>query len=492
MTSYKKLLLATAACLSMCFSVHAQTLLPINYISADAQSNGVFVTANYYGQCPTRPVSAQIYLVNNGVATYQSACLINPAWNSFDNQTLKDPNIGFCSFREPRTQNPANSILLRLWKSTSDCNSYAYEVGQVGVTAYQDVFVNGYTPSKYFYGLTANSLITIDKPNYKIRLDRNGGATYEFYNKRATLNGAPFTSNSVLADVGAALQIAIQHPPSQGPTLTTASCDPAQGYWNPTQTGNFCTIGTNVGAAPPAQSTKCDGVANNNCTAATSTVEIGEHNMRNWDYGTGYTGPLNAGDTARMSQKISAFENYVEYDIALKHTGTSIKNQAFIEIPTFYFQSGFRRWSVKHQGQSQVTTTTIPDRLGNLPLTPSQLGMVYPDANPNDGFINEDVSWVSLENTKGTVNDAYTIAWFYKPTFRSDISWPNYGYTVSEQDIYRVIKFANLPTFNMQPGKQYNFKYVVFPYKYNEVINSPYGTMTVESVISNMKLAYEQ
>lgn len=480
--------------LTLAWTAHTaaqQTLTPINYMSASPQSSGVFVTANYNGQCPSRPIRAQLFLVSGGVATYQSTCFINPAWNSYNNSTIADANVGFCPYRVPRTQNPANTTLLRLWRSTADCNLYADQAGRLDPGAYQDVWVNGYSPSTYFYGLNAGSLITVDKPAYRLKMDRNGGATYEFYSKRARLNGAPFEANALLPDVGAALQVALHHNIQNGGGIGSGSCDPGQGYWNPTQAGNFCASGGGIGAAQPAASVICDGVNAPACTTANASVQLGAQIVRNWDYGTQYPGPVNPGDTLRLSQALTATDHYAMYDVTITHVGTGTRTGAFIEMPTFYFNGDYRRWTVSRGGTKIVHT--VPDRLGNLPLTPQQLGLTLADFNPNDRFNHEDVSWVGFENVRGTTSDAYTIAWFYKPAFRADVAHPRYAYTISETEVYRNIKFSNVPTFNLAPGKAYPFRYVVFPYRHDAVISGPYGAnITVEETIARMKADYER
>jgi len=493
-----KILLLVVAVSTFALAAQAQqSLIAVNYISASTDSVGVYVSANYFGQCPSRPVSAQIYVQDaTGAYQFNGAFLINPAWNTYDGVHLTDTNVGYGQFKVPRTSNPSNSILLRLWKSTADCSKFANEIGQVGPDAYQDYFVNGYTPANYYYGLNNPSgtptLVTMERTSYKIKLDRNGGTTYEFYNKRATLNGAPFIANAVHPNVGAALQIAIQHSKANGGQVSSASCDPNQGYWNPTQAGNFCNYLGGIGSAPSTPSVKCDGVLTTTCTVATNTLEIGEHTMRNWDYGNGYIGPLNSGDTAKLKQLVTAQQNFVEYDITLRNDATTARNGVFIELPTFYFPPAYRRWYAKHVAATQVQNHTIPDRLDNQPMTPSNMGLTISDYNPGTDYYNhEDISWITFENTKGNINDAITISWFYKPNFRTAIAMPGYGYTISEQAITRTLKFSNLPTFNLQPGVTYQFKYVIFPFRYDEVIASPYGTKPVKDVIASIKLAYE-
>jgi hypothetical protein len=212
--------------------------------------------------------------------------------------------------------------------------------------------------------------------------------------------------------------------------------------------------------------------------------------MRNWDYGVGYSGPTNAGDVAKLAQVITASTKYVESDLTLKNTGSTTKSDAILEMPTFYFKPDYRKYHVKYAGSGSVSTITVPDRLDNLmPLTNTQLGM------DSSGFKSGDVTWISFENVKGTANDSYTIAWFYKNALRADIeaTASQYAFQVLETDYYRDMKFSNAPRFNLQPStsKTYNFKYVIFPYRYDQTISSLYGTMTVENVIAQMKAAYE-
>ncbi|MBI2769632.1 MAG: hypothetical protein HYX47_08420 [Burkholderiales bacterium] len=470
-----------------------QSLVGVNYFGSAVRSTGVQISANYGSACPQKGVSAQIYSIGS-TADYQGQCFLNAAWDTVlgtpTNSLSSTINQGYCHMRIPIDQLSPNQILLRLWKVTADCTKYAYEDNQTQASAYQDYLLSDFSAAEWYYPKTTNSLVTVSKPTYAFKLDRNGGAFYEFYNLRATLGGNSFFNNAIHPHSGEALQIALR-------TDTVFMTNPCgnQGFFNPTQTGNTCShngttaSGYNTGSGPTVTFVKCDGTLNNSCSSASSSIEIGEHAMRSFDYGANYPGPLNPGDVVKLSQVVTPSNNYVEVDLTVKNTGATTLTNAAIEIPTFYFKPDFRRYTVRRAGA--IYQHDIPDKTGTASLTVSQLGI---DEGASD-FRHEDVSWISFENVRGYSNDVYTIAWFYKNNFRADVATfaGNYAYQILESAYFRSIKFNNNPRFNMRPSseKVYTFKYVVFPYRYDEVISSPYGTMSVENVILNMKAAYE-
>ena len=254
------------------------------------------------------------------------------------------------------------------------------------------------------------------------------------------------------------------------------SCDASQGYWNPTQAGFFCAYKNGVvdfHVTGPNSPIICDGAFNNNCGAAVKSVEFQEHQMFNWDYGPSYQGPYNARDTAYFSQAVEASDNFVEYSLTFQNKG--ITRAGPIEIPTFYFNNNFRHYFFKTSNSSQIKEVSIPLRLTAVD------SFRVPDNNVS-------LDWISFENTSGVANDVYTLAWFYSNEFTQDVMQS--GYSVSESQFYKSIKFTNEPIFNAVQNKKYNLKYVVFPFKYSEVIDSRFGRMSVADVIVKLKYEY--
>lgn len=458
---------------------------PINFMGANADPSGVKITANYNGNCPATSMKADLWLSTNGQPEFQNRCYINPAWNVNANNQLSLTNQGFCYFRRPQASGQsATNAFVRLWKVSADCSSYADALSPISANSYEDHSVQGQiAASPSFDAFNQGRLISIVKPWYQMKVDRNGGATYEFYGSRASRDGLSFMANAIHSHNGAALQIAIH---DQGPNrvLTTASCDPTQGYWNPTQAGASCgyqggqitgPASPQAGVASSSLQVSCDGASNNQCVQAANSVEHGIHAMMNWDYGAGYEGPYNSSDLTRLYQKINATDSYVEFSNSFINLG--IQRKGFIEIPTFYFKNDFRKYFYRESPGSPLQTIDIPVRTGNIPL-PSV-------------WQYKDLRWMGFEDTWAT-NDPITIAWFYSPEFKLDITDSGYAFKVDETDFFRAIKFTNAPTFLIRQNKWYGFKYVIFPFRYNEVINTPlYGTDTVEGIIQKMRLQFE-
>lgn len=480
-------------------SSFAQTYVQANKISTNILNTGVQIEANY-PSCGGKAVSAQVYLISS-TNIYESQCFLNSGWdlgpppNSSPEVINPDyANKGFCHMRMPVDSLGTDQILLRLWRVTSDCTQYTYEIGQTGAGTYDDYYplTGGLTAADYYYPKNIGSLITVQKANYGFRMDRNGGAFYEFYNLRATSGGVGFYTNSVASHMGEALQTAVRTDTQfmTGPCGSTT----AQTFFNPTQTGNACshngTTGTgyNTGSGPTPSFTKCDGSLNNSCTSASTSVETGEHTMRNFTYAANYPGPLNSGDIVKLSQLVTATDHYAQVDLTVKNTGITTLQDAAIEIPTFYFKPDFRKYTIRRSGS--IVDNVVPDRTGQYYLTNTDLGM------DSDGWKHEDLRWVTWENVRGPANDVYTIAWFYKPGFIADVNLTGakFAFQVLESNYFRSMKFNNNPRFNMRPDSQYvyNFRYVIFPYRYNDTINYNGTNMTVEAAIGLMKTAYEQ
>ncbi len=257
-----------------------------------------------------------------------------------------DPNPGraVCYFKHPMPLSTKTSaVLVRSWKIDPSCSTYLDHVAPEDPASYVEVHPVNTTDQVQADGAFdayPDRLVRLATSTYEVAMDRNGGAIYEFHNKRATDASLPagVTESAIHAHFGAALQVAFHSGAVK--SLTSTPCG-GQGYWNPTQAGASCTFdGTSVGtdrAPEPGKegfSLLCDGVLNNVCTSATSSVEHTPHTMMNWDYGQGYTGPYNALDTSRLSQTATAQPNFLQVDVTLLNTG--ILRNGVLEAPTFY------------------------------------------------------------------------------------------------------------------------------------------------------------
>jgi hypothetical protein len=444
------------------------------------ESVGLRMTARYANAaCPSLAMQVDLYTVTNGAAEFHDRCLVNAGWAVDSSGALQSPSFGFCYFKRPIPPGTFQSLIVRAWKSSPNCANFADQIGRVA-DGYVDYPVNTIVQASTHYpALTQQRTIEISRRYYSLKMDRNGGATFEFYNNRASRNGVSEISNAIHANVGAALQVAIHH--HEGLGFIKGSCDGVD-YWNPNQAGYFCSrSGGAVNFQPDAPypgpvsglNIFCDGVYDNNCRWATNQVQFTNHRMYAWAYGDSYQGPYNPLDTAYLSQNVTAREMYVEYDLTYQNVGFTMRGP--IEIPTFYFTNKFRRaYFVDKRGYHSID---IPLRTTAAP--------VYNIGRPSP---NEDISWVSFENTTGVQYDTYTIAWFYKPDTLADMVLP--GFDIAEDPSYKNIKFTNQPIFHFQKDKVYRFKYVVFPFRFDDVVDSPYGRMRVDQIIPLIRNDY--
>ncbi|MBC7712919.1 MAG: discoidin domain-containing protein [Rhizobacter sp.] len=462
--------------LLFCNSVFAVTSVVPNAPAIERlETVGVMFRTNYQA-CPDLAVKADLYYINgSGAAEFQNRCFVNSTGSA------AFPEVGYCYFRKPMASGTSGSkVLLRLWKTDSKCNQYNDETGNIN-SGYVDYFLPGNIADSVSYrALKENRLITIDKKNYSLKLDRNGGATYEFYNKRAEKDGGTFLTNAIHSHSGGALQVAIHnHVPIK---LMPDSCDSSQGYWNPTQAGYYCaqlpdqSQNRLPNAPAPGNasglSITCDSIKNDNCKFANDEIIFSKHKMYNWDYSPTFPGPYNAQiDKGYLSQTVTAYENYVTYDITFENKWKDIRGP--IEIPTYYFSNVFRKYT--YSLNNSITSVTVPDHRTSAPSYRT------PD---NDKALD----WISFENTSGVNNDNYTIAWMYMPDVSADISQPGYG--VVETEAFGAIKFTNQPIINFKMNKEYRMRYVVFPYSYDAHINSEFGLKTVREIIAEMKTKY--
>ena len=315
--------------------------------------------------------------------------------------------------------------------------------------------------------------------------------------------------NALFPNFGAALQIAIFSGGFFG--VDTQPCG-GLGIWNPTQAGATCGVSGNPLSPVPGDSANtlaitCDGVANNSCTSATSAT-WSEHKMINWDYGPTYTGPYNAGDLAKLTQVVdSSSPHYMQVDITIRNDHPTMDRPGAMEIPTFYFTNRFRKFYHPSNAGTLPSSPsfTFPTRPG---ITDSANAVYLVMDTPGGGGSPAcyDPGWVTAENTFAVANGAatnpfITIAWFYKGSYL-DLANPFTGpcgpanqqsrwhVDISEGRFHDVIKLSNAPRLTLVHGTNYNFRYVIFPYKWDETISTSYGTHTVAETIALMRAAY--
>ncbi len=437
-----------------------------------ATNTGVYVhDANIEPYCPDKPVKVDLWVNHIGQWEFHNRCYTNTgADDSF-------PFGTFCPFKYslPVGTNKSN-IIVRSWKMNSSCSQYMDQIDPNNTSSYRDFQPAGNVLADGAFRGYGRS-VQMERDDYLVKVDRNGGAVYELYNKRGSDPNlaAGHYENAIHANFGAALQVAI-HSGSVN-SLTSDPCG-GQGYWNPTQAGASCSHDSSKALSPIAGTdltVKCDGTVNNSCTSANSNVLHTWHKMMNWDYGSAYTGPYNALDTSKIWQNATAHDHYVEFDVYLKNTGTN--RRSAVAFPTFYFTNRYRK-------------LYYPNSFGNVTSVTVPLNATGDDANK---YLKEisgyDLEWITVENTSLSVSGNYvTIAWFYDSDFLADRnSWLA---QIIEGDYYDTIIFTNAPRLTYRTGVTYNLRYVIFPYKYNETVTTNFGTMTVRDTIDAMRNAY--
>ena len=428
----------------------------IQYQGAFVDSRGALIKASYK-DCPNLAVKIDLWLGSEAGHVFQNTCF------SAVYTTAAAPNFAYCNFRSmipPGTD--AQKILIRTWKPKSSCDGYFDSSNN---HKYSDRVLSGTVsaPDFTYAPFNEGTLITVDKSNFSIKLDRNTGAVYEFYNKRST---AP--SNAIYANVGAAVQLAFHAPARK---LTEDFCG-WQGYWNPTQAGAFCSSGSSSALSPTPTTSGyniyCDGALNLLCTSANENIKIGAFRLMNWDYGPSSKGPYNETDSVFLAQTIKANDNFIEFDFTSENRGES--QVVTFEAPAVYFTNRYRNWSYKVDGESAITT-------GFAPVNTTNMAPYF------SGYIQKRIPWVTFENTSDASNDAITVAWFIDPKIEEN-ALPSFA--VQVQDVTSTIKFDNFRIFNFEKNNTYRSKYVIFPFQHNEIIKSRFGQMSVSQTIARL------
>ncbi|MDP3994622.1 MAG: hypothetical protein Q8P91_02230 [bacterium] len=311
-------------------------------------------------------------------------------------------------------------------------------------------------------------IITVDKRDYKIGIDRNTGTIYQFFNKRSNAG-----LNTVQEHPGAALQTAV----FQGPQYSLSKYPCAkQGYWNPTQAGAVCAEPHNIFHYAPIPGgdyhVSCDGNVNDLCTTASNTVVHDYYRMMNFDYGPGYPGPVpyNPADLLNLKQTITAYDNYTLVDLTVNNRGI-VRDNVLFDMPIYYMDESYRRFY--YQNGIDINQLDVPRQ--------DKYEFRFPQQTTTGNF-------VTFEDANKP-NSAITLAWYYSPEFAGDmfreLSWAGVRTGPPFEGKYWIL-FDNPPGLALKVNKEYRLRYVIIPYKYDEIITTEYGQMKVLDFIKRL------
>lgn len=509
------------------------------FLGAIPSTTGVYISA-YYENCPNLSPRADLLTSSDGSTFYfHNRCYITrPDASHYPGS--------FCEFRYPMDDSTllVSNIYINIAKATSDCTAYG---DFAGLSPFYDAFNS--TSGYYFLNLANPSspyiaedpnytdtqrarMVSINKADYLAKIDPYGGATYEFYSKRATKgvfgNLPPGKlSNSIQTHNGAAFMTAQFYAGTN--YFTDAPCG-GQGFYNPTQSGSTCSCTATacdpypVAAVPDTMT--CDGTSSkypSPCTVANSTFEVSEHRMNNWDYGnspptafssaapppnpSGYIGPYNINDSYMSDktflwQKVTANDSFLEYNVSLRDDNLMPANnpslpaqESSIMAPAITLSNQFRRFY--YPDGTNVKSVDIPANVSGVDGTYDASGNY---TSKNYSFFTptswDSPAWISFENTAGGLDvmrsDYVTLAAFYdettlKPAIDQSTS-PGMG--VAEVAGYHTIMPINVIYLKFRPTKRYFMKYALFPYRYDEKITSRFGTMSVKDTIQKLYNEY--
>lgn len=437
-----------------------------------------------YPDCPQTAVKVDVWSNYGGTVGWQadSTCYLKAAGGR-----------GTCPFRSPRYVGfggAQNNLILRLWRVNQNCSysstSFDDYIGAQAPTVVDADYYRAFTQSP-------STQVTIVKNNYQIKLDRRGGAVYEYYNTRTGL-AAP--RNAVLAESGAALQVDF----AKFEDSWEEECQSTGGgrsgirFWNPTQAGSSCGCDATFCAYPPNRPFNdfyCDNGAlcasgSACCSSATTSTRAYIHQMMSFTYGRGtpsYYGAYNARDSLYLDSQGSYNDTYAMFTNALINTG-STRSGVAAEIPTWFAPSDFSTYFYEINGL--VVPNTIPPVL--------QVGA--PDYNgniqPQTGF------WYTIQDTtSGGANSYITMAVFFNRSFLANIPYGSMGLQVVGVPGVNANKFtwSVVPSWG-SPSLPANtwmaVRFVIFPYKYSDVISTSFGAnITVQQTIAAMRSVWD-
>ncbi|MBL7156350.1 MAG: hypothetical protein ISS87_02005, partial [Candidatus Pacebacteria bacterium] len=305
------------------------------------------------------------------------------------------------------------------------------------------------------------TLISGNKKDYEIGVCKNTGTIYKFINKRSGSG-----ENTIHEHFGAACQIAV-HSGAPG-SLTPDACS-WQGYWNPTQSGAACYypgqgyMNHKTPLAGVDVDVYCDGALNNNCNSANNTIDHSSHRMMNFDYGPNYQGPYHTNDLLYLEQKVALKNTYVQIDLEVINKG--IERGTAFEIPTYYFIEKYEKYYFADG--SEIIQGIVP----NSTTGPATTG-----------------NFITVENPNKT-NSSITIAWSYSNQFISDTTNEYAHIRRAPWGGKNWVKYNNVAGVSLKTNQPYQLRYLLIPYKYNEIIETEFGNISVLELIEKKKLS---
>jgi hypothetical protein len=544
--SYRRHVVA-AASLSLAMSTTASADFAAKVSSIRVTTAGVCVTAGYPsnplwdGYCSSsRAVKIHIYRYVPGAPRpwqFHNECYAN------SDSTNNHPSYrsrAFCPFlyTEPIPRGTtlgrppsAPAILVRTFKVDASCR-YS------GLDNFDDTYASGTVqPDSDYPAHTAGRLITIDKPSYLARIDRSGGALYEFASKQAVYDPTqtPLASppNTIHSMWGAASQQALHQNAASG-TPPIAAFGPGclgQGYWHPSQAGAGCSTPTDLGQQAPAPNGRsglhifCDSYDSyrDTCNSAGNYVKVTSHRMFSYDYTTQYTGPYFDGrlsypdpdgekswtDDAYLQQDMTAAPNYLQFDLTLQVKDGDSYSKVLGELPTYYFLNSYRRYYVPNP-PNPASTVCHPIEGGavtqcDVPLPvdgdETRLYGPAPDGWADVLYLSYNpFTWVTFEHVGFFLSNSFvTLAVFPDQSLEEDTSknadqFISRAYAAETPTSFHMVKWTHEPRVDLKLNKLYRYRYVIFPYKYNDTItitrNGIAVSKQVREHIADMRAEY--
>jgi hypothetical protein len=453
--------------------------------------DGVWLTA-YYPQCPNAAVRVDLWSNYGGSVGWQidDRCFTYNASPNDPTSGNAYANQSFCLFRSPRPVGfPGTSQLLRLWSIKSDCKTYADDAGAMRFSDYNPGAV---ADTHTYRALVDNERVVVTKASYQIVFDRRTGVPYEYYNLRS---GQRPLRNTLHANAGSAAQFSL----SDFSRVMDSPCRGTYPWWNPVQAGSYC--GCNAGYCnyphnrPPATAAVlCDGVANPACTSARNNFHAGEFRVLNWAYGHGdgdgshgnYYGAYNAQDTVFLRSGNNFHDHYAELNVHFRNVGPA-RSGVLYEAPAVFLNHGYRDFWYDKNADGNITHTYIPEnRSGSAP----DWGIDGSGYAATLGEIKG--QWITFKNFFFPVKSDYvTLGWFLDANALANFSYAPGLTQVLEAPMIKtpVVKviggLGELPT-----GVVMGLRWVIFPYRYDEVVTTGFGTQSVKDTIAAMRAHY--
>ncbi|MFW5720313.1 MAG: hypothetical protein ACOCXT_04780, partial [Candidatus Dojkabacteria bacterium] len=147
------------------------------------------------------------------------------------------------------------------------------------------------------------------------------------------------------------------------------------------------------------------------------------------------------------------------------------RGAALIEMPTYYFEENYRTYTFIREGKPVTKTFPPGDHEKD-------------DLNKNEG------NFITVEDSKKP-NSAITIAWYWDETSSNHIrpSGNRYGINVTPFEGKDYVKFNNVVAVDLKENVPYKFRYVLLPYRYDEQIDTEFGRMSVQELVTRLDYA---